>query len=94
MTSIVADRLCGSIPITTMLIAPSTQSAGDVAGAGGHRYFELGKPLLSLSLPMTAPGPRRPNESHATSAGSRKVSDEPGAWTEPGRAPVPGQVNK
>jgi hypothetical protein len=46
-------------------------------GLGGHRYFELSKPLLSLSSP-TAPGPRRPDESHATSAGSRNESDEPG----------------
>ena len=46
-------------------------------GPGGHRYFELSKPLLSLSQP-TAPGPRRPNESHTTSVGSRNESDEPG----------------
>jgi hypothetical protein len=46
-------------------------------GPGGHRYFEPSTPFLSLSLP-TAPGPRRPNESHATSAGSRCESDEPG----------------
>jgi hypothetical protein len=45
---------------------------------GGHRYFELSKPLLSLSLLTAAPGPRRPDESHATSAGSRIESDEPG----------------
>jgi len=63
-------------------------------GEGGHRYFELRKPLLSLSLPMTAPGPRRPNESHTASVGSRIESDEPDAWTEPGRAPVLEQVNK
>ena len=64
-----------------------------VNGPGGHRYFELSKPLLSLSLP-TAPGPRRPNESHVISAGIRCESDGPGTWTEPGRAPVLGQVNK
>ena len=64
------------------------------AGEGGHRYFELGKPLLSLSLPKAAPGPRRPNESHTTSVGSRNESDEPGTWTEPRQAPVLGQVNK
>jgi hypothetical protein len=94
MTSIVADRLCGSIPITTALIAPSAQLAGNFPGEGGHRYFELRKPLLSLSPPKAAPGPRRPKESHATSAGSRFVSDEPGTWTEPGRAPALGQINK
>ena len=47
-------------------------------GRGGHRYFEQNKPLLSLSPPTAAPGPRRPNESHTTSAGSRNESDEPG----------------
>jgi len=61
---------------------------------GGHRYFEHSKPLLSLSRPMTAPGPRRPDESHTTSVGSRCESDEPDAWTEPGQAPVLPQVNK
>jgi hypothetical protein len=60
--------------LTQLLLLPC---AGVANGPGGHRYFELSKPLLSLSLP-TAPGPRRPNESHATSAGSRIESDEPG----------------
>jgi hypothetical protein len=32
--------------------------------------------------------------SHTTSVGSRIESDEPGTWTEPGRSPVLGQVNK
>ena len=80
MTSIVADRLCGSIPITTALITTLHPiSPVHLRGEGGHRYFELRKPLLSLSLPMTAPGPRRPNESHTTSVSSRNESDEPGA---------------
>jgi hypothetical protein len=61
---------------------------------GGHRYFEQNKPLLSLSSLTAVPGPRRPNESHTISAGSRNESDRPGTWTEPGRAPVLGQVNK
>ena len=46
-------------------------------GPGGHRYFEPNTPLLSLPHP-TAPSPNRPNESHATNAGSRCESDEPG----------------
>jgi hypothetical protein len=50
----------------------------DLGEPGGHRYFELNKPLLSLSSLIWAPGPRRPNESHTTSAGSRNESDEPG----------------
>jgi hypothetical protein len=61
---------------------------------GGHRYFEQNKPLLSLSSLTAAPGPRRPDESHTTSVGSRDESDRPGAWTEPGQAPVLWQFNK
>jgi len=65
-----------------------------MAEPGGHRYFELNRPLLSLSPLIAAPGPRRPDKSHTTSAGSGIESDEPDAWTEPGQAPVLGQVNK
>jgi hypothetical protein len=37
---------------------------------GGQRYFELSKPLLSLSLLMVAvPGLRMPNESHTPRRG-------------------------
>jgi hypothetical protein len=80
MTSIVADCLCGSIPITTALMTPSRLIPQVTYGAReGTATSSLGKPLLSLSLPKTAPGPRRPNESHTTSVGSRKGSDEPGA---------------
>ena len=61
----------------TWLNAPPARSRTVLDGPGGHRYFELSTPPLSLSLP-TAPGPRRPKESHATSAGSRIESDEPG----------------
>ena len=50
MTSIVAVRLCGSIPMTTWLISVLLLDPAAVAGqGGGHRYFEQNKPLLSLS---------------------------------------------
>ena len=40
---------------------------------GGQRFFEHGKPLLSLSpLNEATPGPRRPNESHTLSRGQPK----------------------
>jgi hypothetical protein len=66
-----------------------------LAGRGGHRYFEQGKPLLSLSSPsVAASGTRRPDLSHTINVGSRKESDEPDAWTEPRQAPVLTQVNK
>jgi hypothetical protein len=94
MTSMVAERLCGSIPTTTWLIAVLLLDPALTFEPGGHRYFEQSKPLLSLSQLMTAPGPRRPNESHTTKVGSRIESDEPDAWTEPRQAPVLAQVNK
>jgi hypothetical protein len=66
-----------------------------VTSRAGHRHFAQGKPLLSLSSPRaTAPDPRRPNESHTASVGSRKESDGPGIWTEPGQAPVLPQVKQ
>ena len=49
MTSIVAERLCGSIPMTTWLIPVLLLAALCMAEPGGHRYFEQSKPLLSLS---------------------------------------------
>ena len=50
MISIVAVRLCGSIPMTTWLISVLLLDSAVVAGqGGGHRYFEQNKPLLSLS---------------------------------------------
>src|SRR6266581_2052015 len=88
ITSIVAERLCGSIPMITWFILLLLPDHADLAEPGGHRYFELNRPLLSLSPPTAAPGPRRPNESHTTSAGSRNESDGPGTWTEPRQAPV------
>jgi hypothetical protein len=60
------------------LAHPSSSVVLSSAEQGGHRYFELNRPLLSLSPLIAAPGPRRPNESHTTSAGSRNESDEPG----------------
>jgi len=35
-------------------------------------------PSWASPRPTAAPSPRRPKESHTTSAGSRKESDEPG----------------
>jgi hypothetical protein len=52
------------------------------------------KPLLSLSWPLATPGPHRPDESHTTSVGSRKASDEPSAWTKPRQDRSYRQFNK
>ena len=51
VTSIVADLLCGSIPITTPAPIASSSTSQPVTGfeLGGHRYFEQSKPFLSLS---------------------------------------------
>jgi hypothetical protein len=62
----------------TRLILLLLPDHADLAEPRGHRYFELNRPLLSLSSLISAPGPRRPNERHTTSAGSRNESDEPG----------------
>jgi hypothetical protein len=45
-------------------------------------------PLEPLPALGRRPEPRRPKVSHTTSVGSRCENDGPGAWTEPGRAPV------
>jgi hypothetical protein len=72
LTSIVADRLCGSMPITTAFIA-GLQSLDPITvfEQGGHRYFEQNKPLLSLSRSATS-DPRKPCESHTTQRGQPK----------------------
>lgn len=54
MTSIVTDRLCGSIPMTTGLACTVLAAAvrtGVVVEPGGHRYFELSESLWKLSQP-------------------------------------------
>ncbi len=52
---------------------------------GGHRHFELGKPLLSLSS-HGARRERKPDESHTndTSGQPQNARVSPGTWTEPG----------
>src|SRR5215207_3587095 len=99
MTSTVAERLCGSMPMTTRsdveltgVLRCSIQLL--VVEPGGQRCFEPHKPLLSLSWPLATPGPRRPNESHTTSVGSRNESDEPSAWTKPRQDRSYRQLNK
>ena len=81
MTSIVADRLCGSIPITTALITTlPPDPSGFIAGrARAPATLSWRKPFLSLSLPKRHPA--RAGQMGATrpSAGSRCESDEPGA---------------
>jgi hypothetical protein len=61
MTSIVTERLCGSIPMTTRSAAAATAGSIPVlpmldphlvVEPGGQRYFEQNKPLLSLSPPL------------------------------------------
>src|SRR5450756_291196 len=93
MTSIVAERLCGSIPMTTRSDCTMSSSAartGVVVEQGGHRYFELSKPLLILS-PLRR-HPSRASHERATRpvVGSRCGSDDPGTWTEPCQTPVLG----
>src|SRR5665648_1127227 len=58
-----------------------------VVELGGHRYFELSKPLLSLSRPWRRPGCAGHERATRRVVGSRVESDNPGAWTEPRQAP-------
>ena len=53
ITSMVAERLCGPMPMTTRsdrFTWPSIARSDGFVEPGGHRYFELREPLLSLSL--------------------------------------------
>ena len=55
-------------PLCLFYRAPPMLDA--VVERGGQRYFELNKPLLSLSLLLVAmPGLRRPDESHTRRRG-------------------------
>jgi hypothetical protein len=53
ITSMVAERLCGSMPMTTrssVELNESSDARSDwCVEPGGQRYFEPSKPLLSLS---------------------------------------------
>src|SRR6478672_3276059 len=91
ITSIVAERLCGSIPITTRSgpgFAVELMESSDARSTTGCRAWRatllrVRQTLLEPLLALATPGPRRPNVSHTTGVGSRNESDEPGAWTEP-----------
>jgi hypothetical protein len=54
ITSMVTDRLCGSMPMTTWVMGASSARARWDVEPGGQRYFELCRPLLSLSLLSSA----------------------------------------
>jgi hypothetical protein len=64
MTSIVADRLCESIPITTAFIAPSTQSAGDFGAREGNATSSCANP--SRASPCPRQHPARADQMRAT----------------------------
>ena len=93
MTSIVTERLCGSIPMTTRDAVSSMVSSelepDGVVELGGQRYFELGQTPLEPLPPWRRPGMRRPDESH-TEVSSRNESDNPErldrASSDPGHA--------
>lgn len=56
MTSMVAERLCGSIPMMTAP-TPSSSTRPSRCQRGGERFFELGRPLLSHSPAMVTDEP-------------------------------------
>jgi hypothetical protein len=80
ITSIVAERLCGSIPITTRpgmrsdLDTINFSNARSTTGYRGGRatLLRVRQTLLEPLLALATSGPRRPNESHTINVGSRK----------------------
>ena len=77
MISIVADRLCGSIPITTCHLALPLELPY-MPEPGGHRYFER-RANPSRASPCSPRHPVRAGHGEPTpSVGSRIASDEPG----------------
>ena len=57
---------------------PPALDGTDCLSQEGTATSSAGKPLSSLSPLTTAPGPRRPCESHTSTVGSRFASHEPG----------------
>jgi hypothetical protein len=71
MTSIVAERLCGSIPMITPTGSSSALQVN--SGRGGHCYFELGKPLSSLPSHGARRAAGHERATPMTTAGSRNM---------------------
>ena|SRR5215469_7161779 len=73
---IIVSGMSACYPRAAIRLAVSARMAAQlvasVAEPAGHRYFEQGKPLLSLAWLMTAPSPRRPKESHAKQRAAEK----------------------
>ena len=73
ITSMVAERWCGSMPITTRsdveLTASSDARSNLFVEPGRQRYFEQSKPLLSLSPLWATLGLRRPKVSQKNQRG-------------------------
>jgi len=65
-TSIVTDRLCGSIPITTRSLVAIRCSFDPLQldGSRGHRCYELSNPFLSHSDPAVTGTPQAMREPH------------------------------
>jgi TrwC relaxase len=87
ITSIVADRFVRVHADHNPLTMRAHRSS-DARSTNGHRagratLLRVRQTLLEHLLALRDARPRRPNESHTTSVGSRNESDEPGAWTEP-----------
>jgi hypothetical protein len=87
-TSMVADSLWGSTPMTILCMCYLTRVHERVGRRGGHCYCELGTPLWSHTAPRCS-AVRKPKESHTRArVGSRKEGVPPSTWTEFGLTPV------
>src|SRR5665647_3596055 len=97
ITSIVTDRLCGSIPMTTRpecTMSSSAARTGVVVEQGGHRYFELSKPLLSLSPPRRHPGCAGHERATRQVVGSRRSERQPGRLDRASPGTRPGSMEQ
>jgi hypothetical protein len=76
MTSIVADSLWGSTPMMTLPVVPLALCREPVGRRGGHRYYELGSPLLGHASSQR-PTVRKPESSHTLKQGGQPRIERP-----------------
>lgn len=83
ITSIVTDRLCGSIPITTrsLLAVRCSFDTLQLNGSRGHRCYELSNPFLSHSDP-------------AVTGTAQALRDPHNRWSADERATVPDNLDR
>src|SRR3954452_23782071 len=93
-TSMVADSLWGSTPMTIFFMDALALCREWMGRRGGHCYYELGSPLLSHASSRRPTG-RRPDVSHTNQWwAADEESVPPSTWTESGQTPILREVSK